>query len=173
VAATGASKPDDQGWGRGKRPVINVSWRDANAYAEWLSAKTGLHYRLPTEAEWEYATRASTTGNYAWGDEDAGNYAWFSNNSNAQTHPVGEKKPNGFGLYDVAGNVWEWVQDCYAENYEKAPKDGSARDEKECPSRVLRGGSWLNLRDDLRSASRDWSNPDTRYYYVGFRLAQD
>jgi formylglycine-generating enzyme required for sulfatase activity len=181
--ATGGELPDDEGWGRGKRPVINVLWQDAVAYVEWLSQETGKRYRLPTEAEWEYAARAGTESRYWWGDDirqrgkvwahcDGCGSEW----DNKQTAPVGSFESNTFELYDTAGNVWEWVQDCWHENYEGAPDDGSAWGEGgggECGLRVLRGGSWGDGPGGLRSALRDGYGPLFRYDYVGFRLAQD
>ena len=171
--ALGKLKPDDKGWGRGKRPVINVSWEDAVAYAQWLSKKTGKHFRLPTEAEWEYAARAKTTSDYYW-DGQANDFAWFNENSDIKSHPVGQKKPNAFLLYDTAGNVWEWVQDCYQKFYDRAPNDGTAWELQDCTRRVLRGGSWGSKLVRLRSANRFWFNPVYRDGDdVGFRLAQD
>jgi formylglycine-generating enzyme required for sulfatase activity len=128
--ATGKPKPDDNGWGRGERPVINVSWENAVAYVQWLSNITGKHFRLPTEAEWEYAARAKTTSDYYW-DGQADDFAWFIGNSAGKTHQVGQKNPNTFGVYDTAGNVWEWVQDCYEVNYNQAPKDGTASEQQD------------------------------------------
>ena len=122
--------PSDKDWRRGKRPVINVSWRDAQDYVKWLSDKTGKRYRLPTEAEWEYASRAGTQTRYWWGDDigviNANGLSCGSQWDGKQTAPVGSFKPNAFGLYDTVGNVWEWTQDCWHENYNNAPKDGSA-----------------------------------------------
>jgi formylglycine-generating enzyme required for sulfatase activity len=179
--ATGREKPDDTGWGRGRRPVINVSWRDAVAYAEWLSRQTGKRYRLPTEAEWEYAARAGTRTSYWWGDEVAENRANFRGSGSQwdgrQTAPVGSFEPNPFGLYDASGNVWEWVQDCWRENYDGAPTDGAAwlqQDDGDCNDwRVIRGGAWGGEAWGVRSASRDWYAPDARSDLVGFRLARD
>jgi formylglycine-generating enzyme required for sulfatase activity len=175
--ALGKLKPDDNDWGRGKRPVINISWEDAVAYALWLSTVTGKHYRLPTEAEWEYAARAGTTSDYYWdGQGEAKDFAWFYENSEAKTQPVGKKKPNAFGLYDMSGNVWEWVQDCWHDNYDKAPGDGSAwqePDNGDCPRRVVRGGSWFYRPAGLRSPNRSWGSPDYRGTIIGFRLAKD
>jgi formylglycine-generating enzyme required for sulfatase activity len=171
---TWSPKLDDRGWGRGKRPVINVSWEDAVAYAKWLSEVTGRHYRLPTEAEWEYAARAETTTRYWWGDELGRNRAnctdcgskWNGN----QTAPVGSFEANPFGLHDTAGNVWEWTCSEYRDPY-----DGS---ERRCASggggrRVLRGGSWVDFGRVLRSAYRHaFSDPDFRIGFFGFRLAR-
>lgn len=180
AAETGRSLPGDSGWGRGKRPVINVSWQDAKEYAKWLSAKASKRYRLPTEAEWEYAARAGTATLYWWGDEIGKNQAncdgCRSEWDNKQTAPVGSFQPNKFGLYDTAGNVWEWVEDCWHENYEGAPGDGSAWLEAkrgDCGKRVLRGGSWFNVPVDLRVSNRRWNFAGYRYGYIGFRLAQD
>jgi formylglycine-generating enzyme required for sulfatase activity len=175
--AIGKPKPNDNGWGLGKRPVINVSWDDAIAYAKWLSVATGKLFRLPTEAEWEYAARVGTTSNYYWdGEGEAKDFAWFSENSEAKTQVVGQKKPNTFGLYDMSGNAWEWVQDCWHENYDKAPGDGlawQAQNNGDCSRRVLRGGSWHSTPDRLRSATRLGNIPDFRNLNIGFRLAQD
>lgn len=166
--------PNDNIWGRGQRPVINVSWEDATAYASWLSNLTGKSYRLLGEAEWEYAARANTTTEYYWdGQGEAKDFAWLDDNSEGKTHAVAEKRPNAFGLYDMSGNVWEWVQDCWHDNYQNAPIDGSAWESESCSCRVLRGGSWLNKQDYLRSATRGGSDPDNRNYTIGFRLAQD
>jgi formylglycine-generating enzyme required for sulfatase activity len=175
--ASGKPKPDDNGWGRGKRPVINVSWEDAVAYAQWLSSETGKHFRLPSEAEWEYAARAGTTTDYYWeGQGEAKDFAWFSENAENKTHSVGELKPNAFGLYDMSGNVWEWVQDCWHDNYDQASGDGlawQAQNNGNCPRRVLRGGSWHSTPDRLRSAIRLGNMPDFYNINIGFRLAHD
>ncbi|MCX7097806.1 MAG: SUMF1/EgtB/PvdO family nonheme iron enzyme [Methylococcales bacterium] len=175
VKAMQGQLPDDRAWGMDKRPVINVSWENANNYAAWLSAQTGKAYRLPTEAEWEYACRAGTSSLFYWGDkeQDADNYAWFSINSGSKTHPVGEKQPNAWGLYDMAGNVLEWVQDCYVDNYLQAPNNGKAYQTLDFAARVVRGGSWNNLPVNLRSAYRYCDDPIQRYGLLGFRLAQD
>ncbi len=162
VAAGGCNgyRPSDVGWGRGNRPVINVSWNDARAYVQWLSQRTGQRYRLLTEAEWEIAARAGTTTNFSWGDQDpvcdqsARNGANFGDCTDDRTRPVGSFQPNGFGLYDVHGNVWEWVEDA------------------DVSSRVLRGGSWDLDPRGLRSASRVWGDPTLRYNYGGFRVAR-
>ncbi len=178
--ATGRPLPDDAGWGRGKRPVINVSWEDALAYADWLSTNTGKSYRLPSEAEWEYASRAGVASRYWWGDEAELSYAncdgCGSRWDGRQTASVGSLEPNPFGLYDIAGNVWEWVQDCWHKNFNGAPVDGRAWEEardSECSVRVLRGGSWNYPTRFVRSSNRDWNWPDTRHNFIGFRLARD
>lgn len=163
--ATGRKLPDDRGSGRDKRPVINVPWDDAQAYAQWLSERTGNRYRLPTEAEWEYAARAKTTNARFWGDNpaDACQYANVDDESHKctdgykATAPVGTFKPNDFGAYDMLGNVLEWVQDCWHGNYKDAPTDGAAWREQQggdCNGRVFRGGSWLDGPEDVRSAYR-------------------
>jgi formylglycine-generating enzyme required for sulfatase activity len=176
--AEGRKKPDDSGWGRGKRPVINVSWQDAQDYVTWLSARTGKRYRLPTEAEWEYAARAGTTTAYWWGNDLGQNHAngggggsqWDSK----QTAPVGSFKPNPFELYDTAGNVYEWVQDCWHGSYSGAPADGTAwlGTEEECKFRVVRGGSWYIYPQYLRSAYRIRNGSDVAFNYLGFRIAR-
>ncbi len=177
-------RPGDGGWGRERQPVINVSWREATCYAKWLTKKRGLddkhQYRLPTEAEWEYAARAGTTTRYWWGDEvgedNANCNGCGSSWDSKQTAPVDAFKPNPLDLYNTAGNVWEWVQDCGHENYEGAPSDGSRWGEEhggDCARRVIRGGSWLDGPWLGRSATRYWSPPDVRYIGIGFRLAQD
>ena len=128
VAAMGAEPPDDRGWGRGRRPVINVNWHNARVYPAWLSEQTGKRYRLPSESEWEYAARAGTETAYSWGDEIGVNRANGRDSgskwSGRKTSPVGSFAPNGFGLYDIHGNVYEWVEDCWHRNYDDAPIDG-------------------------------------------------
>jgi formylglycine-generating enzyme required for sulfatase activity len=165
--ATGRKKPSDRGWGRGNRPVIYVSWNDATAYAEWLSTQTGQKYRLPTEAEWEYAARAGTETKYWWGNEIGSNkancYSDYCGDSFKYTAPVGSFAPNPFGLYDTAGNVWEWTCSEYSSSY-----DGSEKSCKEQVSlAVIRGGPW-----DVRVAGRDRYSDGYRYDRVGFRLAR-
>ena len=141
------NKVDDEGWGRGRRPVINVSWDDAQDYVAWLSARTGGAYRLPSEAEWEYAARAGTTTKYSWGNEIGVNRANCGANRCGDqweyTAPAGSFRPNAFGLFDMHGNVWEWVQDCWQASHAGAPVDGSERLSGDCAVRVLRGGSWF------------------------------
>ena len=142
TAATGRARADDRGWGRGRRPVINVSWEDAVAYTEWLSGQTGERYRLPSEAEWEYAARAESVTAYSWGNEIGRNRAscWGCQSQavfRMETVPVGSFGANRWGLHDMHGNVWEWVQDCLNTNYRGAPGDGSAWGERELfPARV-------------------------------------
>ena len=177
VAATGRESPDDEGWGRGGRPVIMVSWEDATAYAEWLSAETGERYRLPSEAEWEYAARAGTTTAYSWGTEIGQNRAncasCGSQWDNEQTAPAGSFAANAWGLHDMHGNVWEWVENCWHDSYARAPADGSAWTRGgDCGQRVLRGGSWSSVPGTLRSANRDGLVVVPRYDNVGFRLAR-
>ncbi len=161
VAAGGCkSKPPDEGWGRDRRPVINVSWDDVtNEYLPWLNKKTGHTYRLLSEAEWEHAARGGTKTRYSFGESNfaLGDYAWFNRNAGGKTHPVGEKKPNPFGHYDMHGNVWQWTQDCWHDSYKGSPPgDGTAWTTSCSDSnrRVLRGGSWVNDPQLLRSADR-------------------
>jgi formylglycine-generating enzyme required for sulfatase activity len=165
------------GWA-GDRPVTDVSWQDAKLYAAWLSRVTGKAYRLLTEAEWEYAARAGSKTRYFFGDDEAelGQYAWYEGNSGEHTQPiappVGKKKPNAFGLYDMHGNVWQWVEDCYHESYEGAPSDGSAWATGDCRRRVLRGGAWINAPGALRAATRFRFEPAFRGIDIGFRLGR-
>jgi len=166
--------PDDEGWARGLWPVINVSWEDARNYVAWLSARTGATYRLLTEAEWEYVARAGTETRYWWGDEITPDHANYGKNI-GKTVPVGKYRPNPFGLYQVHGNVMEWVADCWHENYKGTPTDGGAwlqGDGGNCSRRLLRGGSWLNGPRDLRSADRDWVTAVSRGNIIGFRVAR-
>lgn len=169
-------RPSDQGWGMGDRPVISVNWEDAAQYAAWLSRETGRPYRLPSEAEWEYAARAGTTTAYSWGDAigqgRANCYGCGSAGDSRQTAPVRSFAANPWGLHDMHGNVWEWTQDCYSENYAWAPTDGSAVQSGDCGRRVLRGGSWYDEPAGLRSANRNWFNPAHRDTSYGFRLAR-
>jgi formylglycine-generating enzyme required for sulfatase activity len=177
VAAGGSSyRPPDEGWGRGRQPIINVSWDDAQAYVSWLARKTGKPYRLLSEAEWEYAARAGTTTAYPWGDQPGTNRANFSGAgsdwSNRRTAPVGTFEPNSFGLHDMIGNVWEWVQDCWNDTYRGAPSDGRAWESGDCGRRVLRGGSWNLKPEYARVAQRLRYEPVIRYGYVGLRVAR-
>lgn len=155
-------------------PVMQVSWNDTQEFIQKLNAKTGKTYRLPTEAEWEYTARAGSQTEFSFGDNenDLGRYAWFYGNSSFQTHPVGEKQPNAFGLFDMHGNVWEWTQDCWHENYVGAPNDSSAWMQGDCSRRVLRGGSWNSLPRYLRSAFRSGYSTAFRNVNYGFRVAR-
>ena len=170
-------RPNDQGWGRGSRPVLDVSWNDVTAtYLPWLSRKSGHTYRLLTEAEWEYAARAGSPSVYSWGDQvgkgaancDGCGSEW----DNRQTAPIGSFPPNAFGLHDMHGNVWEWTQDCYEDNYGKAAPDGSAATKPDCQTYVVRGGGWNDRPKYLRSAIRYGDPPAYRSFYVGFRVAR-
>ncbi len=173
-------KPSDEGWGRGKRPIINVSWNDAQAYIKWLNEQTGESYRLPTEAEWEYSARAGTTTKWSFGDDEKSlsQYAWYDKNSydlgkehkDYGTHIVGEKESNPWGLHDMHGNVDEWCEDDYTDNYNEIPRDGSPNKKGKEGRKVLRGGSWNFSDYDTRSAIRSRSVPAYCFNNVGFRL---
>ena len=176
VEAGACPRARDNGWGRGDRPVINVSWDDAQVYVAWLKRVTRREYRLLSEAEWEYAARAGTTTAYYWGNDigegNANCDGCGSQWDGKQTAPVGSFKPNGFGLHDMAGNVWQWVEDCYHDSYEGAPNDGSAWVFGNCSSRVLRGGSWNYLPWGLRAADRVEGSTDYLESGGGFRLGR-
>ena len=182
--------PDHEGWGRGRRPVINVNWDEAQAYVRWLSQETGQEYRLPSEAEWEYVARAGTETARYWGETPA-NQCRFGNGADAlalannpewrtvecsdgyaETAPVGSYEPNAFGLHDVLGNVWEWTQDCWNERYSGGPVDGSAWELGDCSTRVMRGGAWVNASAQLRSANRSRVPVEDRYSTGGLRVAR-
>ncbi|HGG61190.1 MAG TPA: formylglycine-generating enzyme family protein [Gammaproteobacteria bacterium] len=172
---TGRELPYDEGWGRGIRPVINVSFNDALAYCEWLSEQTGREYRLPSEAEWEYAARAGTTTAYWWGDKLGQDHtvceSCGSRWDDDRTAPVGHFKPNPFGLHDMLGNTWEWCPDHWHDNYDGAPVDGSVwTDDNNEKPRVLRGGSWLNNPVSVRSAVRSNFHPHMKVNIIGFRV---
>jgi formylglycine-generating enzyme required for sulfatase activity len=168
-------KPPDQGWGRGSQPVINVSWKDAKAYVSWLSQRTGKPYRLPSEAEWEYAARAGTRTRYSFGDALTPKDANYSDSKLDKTTEVGAHS-NAWGLYDMHGNVWEWVEDIYHDSYQGAPADGTAwidsEGENSSRGRVVRGGSWIDLPRMLRSANRTKYEPDDRNDHLGFRVSR-
>jgi formylglycine-generating enzyme required for sulfatase activity len=221
VAAGSCTKASDNNWGRGDRPVINVSWDDAQEYVAWLSRVTGKEYRLLSEAEWEYAARAGNSGRYgrsnmlrqesvhtegpqqaqAGGYLDRGQYipfseatpgseerysftdgdekvqldqqAWFRSNSDDKTQPVRKKAANAFGLHDMHGNVWEWVEDPWHDGYQNAPTDGSPWvEDGDASQRVVRGGSWNSNPQDLRAALRYGLTSDYRLSFLGFRLAR-
>lgn len=174
VAAGGTKhKPADRGWGRGRQPVIHVSWDDAQAYVAWLRDQTGQPYRLLSEAEWEYAARAGSQTRYPWGIDPGKNKANFDGSgsqwSGRQTSPVGSFAANAFGLHDMIGNVWEWVQDTWHDSYQGAPDDGRAW-EASSGSRVVRGGSWFGLAYYCRAAYRNWHSPVLRNDVLGFRV---
>ena len=176
-------KPRDAGWGRDRRPVINVSWNDAKSYLSWLSRKTGKTYRLLSEAEWEYAARANTTTPFYTGRTITTSQANFDGNRSyngsqkgryrKQTIAVGSFPANAFGLHDVLGNVSEWVEDCWEAKYADAPNDGSPSKSGNCDRHIVRGGSWFDRRSWLiRSASRRYSFNNTRLRFNGFRVAR-
>lgn len=183
----------DAGFGRGARPVIFVSWNEAEAYAEWLAKISGKRYRLLSEAEWEYAARAGTSTAYPWGENpdqacafanvaDATvnaqvsiDWPWALHNCSdgyAYTAPAGSYRPNEFGLYDMIGNVWERPQDCYHGSYGGAPEDGSAWRGGQCDQYVMRGGSWVSNPRSARPAARLRNDPGERSRSLGFRLAR-
>ena len=167
---------DDHGWGRGRQPVINVSWDHAQRYVTWLSKVTGKTYRLLTEAEYEYAARADTRTAYPWGDDIGNNHANCAGCGSrwdlAQAAPVGAFAPNKFGLYDMVGNVWEWVEDCLHEDYRGAPVDGSAWMTGDCSRHRLRGGSWASFADEIRSANRGRAAAGDRVSIISFRVGR-
>ena len=170
----------------GEHPVVCVSWKDAQAYVAWLRRESGAPYRLLSESEWEYVARGGTETARYWGEGEAEQcrhangadanteFDWkiACNDGHARPAPVGSYTENGSGLYDVMGNVWEWVEDCWNENYEGAPTDGTAWTRGNCSIRMVRGGSWLNEPSFLRSAVRGGVPTGNRYYYVGFRVAR-
>ena len=172
----GGYVPSDWGWGRGNRPVINVSWADAETYARWLSRQTGEQYRLLSESEWEYAARAGSQTRYAWGDEiglgrancDGCGGRW----SDTSTAPVGSFPPNAYGLYDMHGNVREWIEDCWNDDYAGAPEDGTAWLHGNCERRGVRDGSWNHHPAVLRSAVRYWYKVNNPSPMLGFRVAR-
>ena len=164
--------PDDHKWGRGRRPVMNISWHDAQEYLDWISKKTGHTYRFPTEAEWEYAARAGTRTAYSWGDEPGttkANCRTCAPHISHQSYPVGKYEPNPWGLYDVHGNVWEWVEDCWNKTHAGAPADGSARSEGKCRYRVTRSGSWYYVSTNVRSGYRAKFIARAYSYGIGLR----
>jgi formylglycine-generating enzyme required for sulfatase activity len=179
----GGHRPDDEGWGRGTRPVIHVSWDDAQAYVRWLSGKTGAKYRLLTEAEWEYAARAHTMTRYPWGPRPSHMWANYGQEECCQgrvsgrdqwlqTAPVGQFPPNGFGLHDMIGNVYEWVEDCFVDSLERAPTDGSAMKTSGCDRHVLRGAAWYSDPERIRVAYRAFQTHGKRDRVIGFRVAK-
>ena len=186
--ATGRPLLPDHGWGRARRPATKIIWSDAIAYVQWLSEQTGKRYRIPTEAEWEYAARAGTRTSYWWGDQPSHEYANYGNGQPGwfpsgvvsgkdrwmNTAPVGQFSPNPFGLFDMQGNIWEWVADCWHDSYAGAPTDGTAHGGAECGNRVMRGGSWGYNPDFMRADTRVkvfWGVLSFLYY--GIRVARD
>ena len=172
-------RADDQGWGRGTRPVVDVSWNDAQEYVRWLSGETGRLYRLPSEAEWEYVARAETTTRYWWGDDLGQNHAncdrCGSRWDDRQTAPVGSFAANAFGLHDMHGNVWERTQDCRNDSYVGAPSDGSAWESGNCNARGVRGGGWRTIPLHMRAANRAWVWPPSSRGFdaeTGFRVVR-
>lgn len=180
VAAGSCPHAPDSSWGRGNRPVINVSWDDAKKYVTWMSRITGKTYRLLTESEWEFAVRGGTQTRFFFGNDEKllAQYAWYNENTiqddlNPKTNPVGRKRPNAFGLYDMLGNVQEWVEDVWHESYEGAPSDGSAWTQGgDSNARMTRGGSWNDAYSDLYSSSRSGGAADMREWSYGFRVAR-
>ena len=175
VIARACPTASDARWGRENRPVINVSWDDAKKYVAWLSKLTGKTYRLLSEAEWEYVARATTQSSYSF-DGDASQldqYAWYKANSDGKTQPVGKKKANAFGIHDMHGNVWEWVEDLLHESYRRAPTDGGSWiTGADGSRRVVRGGSWINDPEHLCSANRGKDFIGGRGSTTGFRVAR-
>jgi len=192
-----AQARDLSNWGRGTRPAIYIKWFYANEFAKWMSKKTGHKYRLPTEAEWEYAARAGTTTAFSFGGHVGGmhnhsifkmlldintanadaeralldQYTWYGDNAGQQTHPVGQKKPNPWGLYDMHGNVWEWTCSTYAEDYSSS--ESCVENEKSNEHRSVRGGAWSFYAKGMRSADRRFFAPVLRLPYIGFRLVRE
>lgn len=170
---TGNKKPRDNGWGRGSQPVINVNWNDAKAYCEWASRQTGTKIRLPYEAEWEYAARSGGKDEkYSGTNSNLKSYGWYGGNSGGRAHSVATKRPNGLGLYDMSGNVWEWCEDWYSDSYYSASPSVDPKGPSSGSVRVLRGGAW-DLGSTCRSAVRGWTKPDVRSSFSGFRVVQD
>lgn len=175
-------KPDDKGWGRGKRPVINVSYNDAQNFLKWLNRKTGENYRLLSEAEWEYVARAGQDGPFGNGFDMSAQYANFDGKAPygsgspgpylRKTQPVGQYEPNAFGVYDMHGNVYEWVEDCWNANHNGAIGDGSPRKDGDCKFRVMKGGSWVTHGYQTRAAARIRYVTDYRYDDYGIRIAR-
>ncbi len=175
--ATGRRKPKSNGWDIKTHPVVDVSWDDALAYTRWLGKQTGMRYRLLSEAEWEYAARSGTTTSFWWGIKSGiGNAHCFdckSDFSTSKPAKVGTYKPNAFGVYDTAGNVFEWVHDCYHKNYNDAPKDGSVWEGGDCDVRVVRGGAYRSPANSMRAENREKFKSGKGQYNVGIRVARD
>jgi formylglycine-generating enzyme required for sulfatase activity len=182
--ATGREKPKDgrrwfpfSNWGRERRPAINVTWDDAVAYTSWLSEQTGKRYRLPSESEWEYAAKAGSEDRYWWGfsvgEKRANCKECGSQWDGKKTSPVGSFPASPFGLFDTAGNAWEWCQDRWHETYQGAPTDGTAWDNGQDQRRVQRGGSFGSKPRYIRSSARGRGKPTDRYVYLGFRVVRE
>lgn len=182
--ATGRERPKDgrryfpfSNWGRERRPVMNLTWDDAVAYLNWLSEQTGKRYRLPSESEWEYVAKAGSDDRYWWGFNVGENRAncngCGSKLDGKKTAPVGSFSPNRFGLFDTAGNVWEWCQDRWHESYEGAPADGTAWETGDDPRRVQRGGSFGSKPRYVRSSARGRGKPTDRFVYLGLRVVRE
>lgn len=171
----GGYRPNDEGWGRGNMPVMNVTWNNAQSYVQWLSRKTGKPYRLLSEAEWEYAARGGATGPSWWGKFSTGGNAncggCGSKWDDKQASPTGSFSPNGYGVYDMLGNVWEWVQDCDSKS-ETGPADGSPSMSGNCDMRILRGGAWNNEPKTLGMTSRVRDIKEDKRHSTGFRVAR-
>lgn len=190
VRAASKRPPDDAQHGRGNMPVINVSWEDANGYAHWLSQQTGHTYRLPSEAQWEFAARGGSETTYFWGTDvnqacfyanvsdinaTNANSAWLQVNCEdgySGPAPVGQYPPNPFGIHDLIGNVYEWVQDCYSDNYEVLSVDGRAHENSYCRKRVARGGGWASPSWHLRASHRQAYPENERRKTLGFRVVR-
>lgn len=154
------------------KPVEQVSWNDASNFSDEMKNSTGTQVRLPSEAEWEYACRAGGAHQkYCGSGSRPDRLAWYRDNSGKETHAVGQLGSNDWGLYDMSGNVWEWTQDCYNETYRDAPADGSAWETGECNMRMVRGGSWAGILDNVRAAIRNETATGIKFYIYGFRVA--
>lgn len=186
--ATDSRLPEDFGWGRDNQPVLNISWNEAQSYVVWLTKETGEPYRLPSESEWEYAARAGSKTAFSFGDDVAKlceyanhadsstKFSWrntsCSDDISSQPATVGNYKANSWGLHDMHGNVWEWLQDCWYEDYSDAPTDGSARTNKDCDTRVVRGGSFTGSTSMVSSSCRIPTPADYPSHLYGFRVAR-
>ena len=172
-----SKKPSDRGWGRDSRPVINILLTDIDEYVTWLTRKTGHIYRLPSESEWEYAARAGSQTEFSWGDQmqtGAANCRGCGTKwSGLKSAPVGQFKPNAWGLYDVHGNVFEYVADCWSNDHYNIPRDGVPKKTANCLSKVIKGGSWYYLPKVSRSASRVRNDKRVFSYFIGFRVFRE